>query len=84
MQTSEARQKIKEIIGEFSEHKLKEILDFAIYLKSIKNSEEFLKMQMNSKAYSEWINPENDIYDEVFKDEIYKVNECLKNALALQ
>lgn len=70
MQVSESRQKLEEIISQFPEHKLKEILNFAIYLKSIKNSEERLRMQMNSKAYSEWLSPENDIYDEVFKDEI--------------
>jgi len=27
-------------------------------------------MEMNSKAYQDWLNPENDIYDEVFKNEI--------------
>jgi predicted transcriptional regulator len=31
--------------------------------------EDLLILQMNSKAYSDWISPENDIYDEVFKDE---------------
>jgi len=29
---------------------------------------EFLKMQIHSKAYQDWLSSENDIYDEVFKD----------------
>jgi predicted transcriptional regulator len=31
--------------------------------------EDLLKLQMSSKAYSDWVSPENDMYDEVFKDE---------------
>jgi hypothetical protein len=27
-------------------------------------------IQMNSKGYSEWLGEENDIYDELFKDEV--------------
>lgn len=29
-----------------------------------------LKLQMNSKSYSGWVSPENDIYDEVFENVI--------------
>jgi hypothetical protein len=28
------------------------------------------KLQRNSNAYLEWVSPENDIYDEVFEDEV--------------
>ncbi|MDQ1329189.1 MAG: CopG family transcriptional regulator [Candidatus Poribacteria bacterium] len=31
--------------------------------------EDLFTLQMNSEAYSDWVSPENDIYDEVFKDE---------------
>jgi len=27
------------------------------------------KMQVHSKAYQDWLSAENDVYDEVFKDE---------------
>lgn len=33
-------------------------------------SEEFLQIQVHSRAYQEWLSSENDIYDELFKDEI--------------
>ena len=32
--------------------------------------DEQLRMQMNSYAYKDWMSPENDIYDEVFKNEV--------------
>jgi len=31
---------------------------------------ELLKMQATSKTYLDWLSHENDIYDEVFHDEI--------------
>jgi len=31
-------------------------------------AEEFLRMQVGSKAYMGWLNPRNNIYDETFKD----------------
>jgi hypothetical protein len=33
------------------------------------DKEELFKMQVHSKAYQDWLSAENDIYDEVFKDE---------------
>lgn len=30
---------------------------------------ELFKMQVHSKSYQDWLSAENDIYDEVFKDE---------------
>ncbi len=49
------------------------MVDFARYLKEKecnKESKEILKMQMSSKAYKEWAGSDNDIYDELFKDEV--------------
>jgi hypothetical protein len=42
-----------------------------IVLKGTKEMEKeaLLKMQMYSKAYQDWLSHENDIYDEVFKDD---------------
>jgi len=66
----EAKQKLEKIISVLSESKLMEIIDFASYLRDKEEAEELLRMQVSSKAYLDWLNPKNDIYDEVFKDEI--------------
>ena len=67
---SEAKQKLDEIIRVLSENKLKEVIDFASYLRSKEETEELLGMQINSRAYIDWLGSGNDIYDEVFSDEI--------------
>ncbi|MBI5206511.1 MAG: hypothetical protein HY934_01845 [Candidatus Firestonebacteria bacterium] len=66
----DAKQKLEEIINVLPESKLIEVIDFASYLRDREESEEILGMQMTSKVYLDWLSPENDIYDEVFKDEI--------------
>jgi len=70
MQISEAKQKLDEIIKVLSESKLSEIIDFANYLKNKEEMEDIFRMQAGSRAYMDWLSSENDIYDEVFKDEI--------------
>lgn len=70
MQALEAKQKLEEIISVLPESKLKEVIDFACYLRDRDEAEDLLRMQMSSKAYLDWLSPENNIYDEVFKDEI--------------
>ena len=70
MQALEAKQKLEEIISLLPESKLKEVIDFACYLRDRDEAEDLLRMQMSSKAYLDWLSPENNIYDEVFKDEI--------------
>ena len=69
MQALKAKQKLEEIISVLPENKLEEVIDFASYLRDREEAEELLRMQMSSKAYLDWSSPENDIYDEVFKDE---------------
>ena len=70
MQILEAKQKLEEITSALSGGKLEEVIDFASYLRDREESMELLRMQMSSRAYLDWLSPENDIYDEVFKDEI--------------
>lgn len=70
MQTTEAKQKLEEIISNLSESKLKEVLDFAGYWKNKEDAEELFRMQASSEAYRNCLSPANDIYDEVFKEEI--------------
>jgi len=70
MHALEAKQKLEEIISVLPESKLKEVIDFACYLRDRDEAEDHFRMQMSSKAYLDWLSPENNIYDEVFKDEI--------------
>jgi len=70
MSALETKQKLEEIISVLPDSKLKAVIDFARYLRDREEAEDLLRMQMSSKAYLDWLSPENDIYDEVFKDEI--------------
>ncbi len=70
MPALETKQKLEEIISILSESKLKAVIDFARYLRDTEETGDLLRMQISSKAYLNWLSPENDIYDEVFKDEI--------------
>ena len=70
MKISKAKQKLDEIISVLSENRLKEVIDFASYLKNKGDAEELFGMQISSNAYTDWLSTENNIYDEVFKDEI--------------
>lgn len=72
MRTSEEQQKLDEIISVLSENRLKEVIDFASYLRTKEETEERLGMQISSKGYIDWSSSENNIYDEVFRDEIKK------------
>jgi hypothetical protein len=69
MSAFETKQKREEIISVLPESTLKAVIDFASYLRDRGEAEDLLRMQMSSKAYLDWLSPENDIYDEVFKDE---------------
>ena len=69
MTTMEMQQQIQRTIAMFPEHKLKGVLEFVNYLAEYDLPEGF-QMQMSSIAYHEWLSEENDIYDEVFKDEL--------------
>ncbi|MGR3311557.1 MAG: hypothetical protein ACUZ77_12395 [Candidatus Brocadiales bacterium] len=67
MQKLELKQKFEEIIKALPESKLKAVIDFASYLRDRKESEELLRIQMNSNAYQEWLSSKNDIYNEILK-----------------
>lgn len=69
MNTAEIKQHLVEIIDSIPENKLEALLDFASYLKEKGQAEDFLAMERGSKAYQDWLSSENDIYDQVFKDE---------------
>lgn len=70
MRALAAKQQLDEIVSLLPENKLKSIIDFASYLKDRQETEELLRMQMSSQGYLDWLSNENDIYDEVFKDEL--------------
>lgn len=70
MQKLEFQRKFEEIVNILPEPKLNAVIDFASYLIEKEETEEFLRLQTNSNVYHEWLSSENDIYDELFKDEI--------------
>lgn len=70
MQDLGVEQKLDEIISVLPESKLEALIHFASYLRDKEEAEELLRVQMSSKAYLDWLSSENDVYDEVFKDEI--------------
>jgi hypothetical protein len=64
------KKRINEIIEQLPDYMLTEILNFAEYLKEKTYREDYTRLQINSNSYKEWTSNENDIYDEVFKDEV--------------
>lgn len=62
------RQKLELIIDQLNnEQLLYTLLDFAVLLKS---KEKATVPMIQSQAYEEWLSSENDIYDELFTDEL--------------
>ncbi len=63
------RQEFLNAIAELSDDKLKLLLDITLSWKSEKK----LSPQIpGSQAYQDWLSAENDIYDELFADELTK------------
>jgi len=54
MQVLDAKQRLEEIVSILPESKLKEVVDFARYLRDREDAKEFLRMQMSSKVYLDW------------------------------
>jgi hypothetical protein len=72
MSVSAIRHDLDELSAFLSENRLREVLDFAAYLKDKDEAEERMRAQTCSCCYNDWICSENDIYDEVFGDELQK------------
>jgi len=70
MSLSDNKKRIYEIIELLPNDMLKEILDFATYLKEKAYREDYSQLQNKSYSFEEWVSDENDIYDEVFKNEL--------------
>lgn len=66
--------KLNEVISDLPERKLETLYEIACFLQSRRSieSEELFRMQTHSNSYKEWLSAENDVYDEIFKDEIKK------------
>lgn len=69
MTATEMQQQIQQTIATLPEHKLKGVLEFVNYLVEHDLPEDF-QMQMSSTAYQDWLSEENNIYDEVFRNEL--------------
>lgn len=74
MSKTTIKKKLSVLIDELPERKLEVLYDMARFLQSQRGreSQELFRMQMGSNAYREWLSVENDIYDEVFKNEVEK------------
>lgn len=70
MLTAEVQQQFEKIIHLLPETKIHAVIDFADYLLKQEESQQLFHLQRGSQAYQEWLSPDNDIYDELFKDEI--------------
>lgn len=69
MNASEIRQCLVKLIDSIPEGKLEVLLDFASYLQERGQTDDFLSLQIGSRAYQDWLSSKNDIYDRVFEDE---------------
>ncbi|BAY74937.1 hypothetical protein NIES25_13540 [Nostoc linckia NIES-25] len=61
------RQELLSLIEQMNDEQLSALLDLAL---SFKNGEKTVNPTLESQAYQDWVSPENDIYDEVFADEL--------------
>jgi hypothetical protein len=68
------KKKLSLLIDELPERKLEILYELARFLQSQRSreSQDLFRTQMSSNAYRQWLSAENDIYDEVFKNEINK------------
>jgi len=62
------RQKLLTIIEQIPDDKLGILLNLALFLKTGKES---VQPMLASQAYQDWLSAENDIYDELFPENIY-------------
>ncbi|MEH2358585.1 hypothetical protein [Nostoc sp.] len=61
------RQELLSVIEQLNHEQLSALLDLAL---SFKNEEKSVNPTVESQAYQNWVSPENDIYDQVFADEL--------------
>jgi hypothetical protein len=61
------RQKLLTIIEQLPDEKLAILLNLALLFKGGKES---VQPMLVSQAYQDWLSAENDIYDEIFADEL--------------
>jgi hypothetical protein len=68
MTTAQLQQEISSLIPVLPEPKLTVVFDFIRFLVEREPQAAWLNAQSQSRAYQEWVGPDNDIYDEVFAD----------------
>ena len=61
------RQELLRVIEQLNDEQLSALLNIALSLKSGKES---VHPMVESQAYQDWLSTENDIYDQVFADEL--------------
>lgn len=68
MTVTRLQQEIASLIPMLPEPKLTVVFDFVRFLVACEPQTAWLNAQIESRAYQEWIGPDNDIYDQVFAD----------------
>jgi len=63
----DAKQKLLDAIAQLSDTQMSQLLEFALYLQAQDSNSEILH---SSRAYQDWVGPENDVYDELFADSV--------------
>ena len=61
------RQELLSLIEQLNDEQLSALQDLAL---SFKSGEKSVNPTVESQAYQDWVSPKNDIYDEVFADEL--------------
>ncbi len=61
------REKLERIVQQLNDEQISSLLDFAIFLKIKEKANTSI---LESQAYTDWLSSENDIYDELFNNEL--------------
>ncbi len=68
MTVAQLQQKITSLLPVLPESKLATVFEFVRFLVEREPQTAWLSAQSQSRAYQDWLGPENDIYDQVFAD----------------
>jgi len=68
MTVAQLQQEITSMLPNLPEPKLAAVSEFVRFLIERETQTTWFNAQSQSRAYQEWVGPDNDIYDQVFAD----------------